>query len=356
MASSILRFSRLASIALPTIVGLNVGGSSANAQTAQQIAKNVLGSTVLLIMEDANGQTRSRGSGFFVRDGQIVSNLHVIEGATRGYAKLVGREEVHELEGVIAVDAEKDLVILKTAATGLPVLPLGNSDSVQIGEPVYAIGNPHGFEGTFSQGIVSGIREDDTGMLLQITAPVSPGSSGGPVLNGKGEVVGVSVFTITDAQNLNFAIPSKYVQHLLGKVGDVKPFAYMVKAEKSTKIQRKTTERPFNLYTMHKKISLWGLTSTWAATLVGALAMNDEFVGTTAIPVAGPFVTVVRIERDPNAYYRPGGKPLLIASGVVQTGFLIYFVASWAGEQSYHAKISVLPSSHLLGALMRYHF
>lgn len=356
MAISIRGFSLLTSITLPTIFALNGVGSSVNAETPQQIAKNVMGSTVLLIMEDAKGQSRSRGSGFFVRDGQIATNLHVIEGATRGYAKMVGRETVHELEGVVAVDAEKDLVILKTAATGLPVLLLGNSDSVQIGEPVYAIGNPHGFEGTFSQGIVSGIREDDTVNVLQITAPVSPGSSGGPVLNGKGEVVGVAVFTIRDAQNLNFAIPSNDLRLLLGKVGEVKPFAHMVTAEKSTETQRKVTIRPFNSYTLHRQISQWGLALTWASTAVGALAMNDDFVGTTAIPVVGPFVTVVRIEDDPNAYYRPGGKPLLISSGVVQTGFLIYFVASWASEKSYNSKISVLPSSRLKGASIRYNF
>ncbi len=69
-----------------------VGENSAIAQTAQQIAKRAFGSTVLLVMEDANGQPRSLGSGFFVRNGEIASNLHVVEGATRGYAKLVGQK------------------------------------------------------------------------------------------------------------------------------------------------------------------------------------------------------------------------------------------------------------------------
>ena len=125
---------------------------------------------------------------------------------------------------------------------------------------------------------------------------------------------------------------------------------------KSIKVQRSNTDRPYNPYTVHRQISRWGLTSTIAATFVGSLAMDDAFFSTTVIPIVGPFVTVVRIESDPNAYYHPGGKPLLIASGIAQTGFLIYFVTSWAGEQSYNAGFSVLPSSHLAGVTMRYRF
>ena len=210
-----------------------IGANSANAQTAQAIAKKAFGSTVLLVMEDANGQPLSLGSGFFVGAGEIASNLHVVEGAVRGYAKLVGQKTKHDLEGITAVDPERDLVVLKIAAAGSPVLPLGNSDAVQVGEPVYAVGNPQGLEGTFSQGVVSSIREVGTDKLLQITAPISPGSSGGPVLNGKGEVVGVSVATFRGGQNLNFAIPSNDLKSLLEKVGPPKPLAQA----KSNKIE-----------------------------------------------------------------------------------------------------------------------
>lgn len=87
------------------------------------------------------------------------------------------------------------------------------------------MGNPQGLEGTFSQGIVSSIREVGADKLLQITAPISPGSSGGPLLNGKGEVIGVSVATFRGGQNLNFAIPSRYLIALLAKVGSATPIA-----------------------------------------------------------------------------------------------------------------------------------
>lgn len=210
------------------------GAGSAHAQTAQEVAKKAFGATVLLVMEDANGQPLSLGSGFFVRNGEIASNLHVVEDAAKGYAKLVGQKMKYGIEGVTAVDAERDLVVLKISASSSQSLSLGNSDAVQVGEPVYAVGNPRGLEGTFSQGIVSSIRELGTNKLLQITAPISPGSSGGPVLNGKGEVIGVSVATFRGGQNLNFAIPSNYLKTLLDNAGTAKPLAQ----SKSTNAQR----------------------------------------------------------------------------------------------------------------------
>ena len=201
------------------------GAIPANAQTAQEIARKTFTSTVLLVMEDANGQPLSLGSGFFVRGGEVATNLHVVEGAARGYAKLVGQKAKYDIEGITAVDPERDLVILKLSGARASTLTLGSSDDVQVGETVYAVGNPQGLEGTFSQGIVSSIREVGTDKLLQITAPISPGSSGGPVLNGKGEVIGVSVATFKGGQNLNFAIPSSYLKALLGKAGPAKPLA-----------------------------------------------------------------------------------------------------------------------------------
>ena len=195
------------------------------AQTPQQIAQKAFRSTVLLVMEDTNGQPLSLGSGFFVGDGQIATNLHVVEGATRGYAKLVGKETKFNIEGYTAIDEKHDLIILKVAAYGAKIVSLGNSDLVQVGETIYAVGNPRGLEGTFSQGIISSIRPVGIDKLIQMTAPLSPGSSGGPVLNHKGEVIGVSVLTIRNGQNLNFAIPSHYLKTLLTKVGYVKPLS-----------------------------------------------------------------------------------------------------------------------------------
>ena len=202
---------------------LRCGIPAVNAQTAQQIAQNAFGSTVLLVMEDANGQPIGLGSGFFVKPNQIATNLHVVEGAARGYAKLVGKKTKHDIEGISAIDAKRDLVILKVSALGTRALSLGDSDTVLVGETVYAVGNPHGLEGTFSQGIISSVRKIGADKLLQLTAPISPGSSGGPVLNGRGNVIGVSVATFRSGQNLNFAIPSNYLTTLVAQMGPAKP-------------------------------------------------------------------------------------------------------------------------------------
>ena len=215
-----------------------LGVSQTQARSVQEIARQAFGSTVLLVMEDVNGQPLSLGSGFFVRDSEIASNLHIIEGAVNGYAKLVGQKTKYDIEGVTAVDPERDLVVLKIPGARALALNLGSSDAVHVGDPVYAVGNPQGLEGTFSQGIVSSVRKVGTHKFLQITAPISPGSSGGPVLNGKGQVIGVSVATFKGGQNLNFAIPSAYLKALLGKTGPVNPLAEM----KPTKTQRSIIE------------------------------------------------------------------------------------------------------------------
>lgn len=196
------------------IMPMFFGVTMVNAQTPQQVAQTAFKSTVLLVMEDKNGQPLSLGSGFFIDEGIIASNLHVVEGASRGYAKLVGVDTKFDIEGITATDAVRDLVLLKVSNSQGSNLSLGDSDNVQTGETVFAVGNPQGLEGTFSQGIISSIRDVNTDKILQITAPISPGSSGGPVLNLSGEVIGVSVATFRGGQNLNFAIPANYLRNL----------------------------------------------------------------------------------------------------------------------------------------------
>ena len=202
--------------------------STASAQTtlpAEDIAEKALAATVYLEMKDKNGKTLGIGSGFFVKPNLIATNYHVIEGAAKGTAKLVGKYTRYNIEGVTATDKTNDLALLKVTAFGIKPLSLGNSDKVRIGETVYVAGNPKGLEGTFSDGIISSRRDKFTKERLQMTAPISPGSSGGPVLNRKGEVIGVSVAVhrALDAQNLNFAIPSKYLKKLLEKSKPAKP-------------------------------------------------------------------------------------------------------------------------------------
>ena len=191
--------------------------------TPQEIARNAFCSTVALEVELANGGRHTIGSGFFIGKDLIVTNLHVIHGILGNcYAKLVNQTNEYLIEGYTHIDVERDLVILKVSGVGTTILPWGNSDNVQVGDTVYAVGNPRGLQGTFSEGIISSIRSDATGKVLQMTAPISPGSSGGPVLNNSGKVVGISVSFIRDGQNLNFAIPLNPLRALLTKSANLK--------------------------------------------------------------------------------------------------------------------------------------
>ena len=187
---------------------------------ATPLAQEALNATVYLEVERQGGQ-RAQGSGFFVRPGYVATNYHVIEGAETIIARLVGTETTYTIEEIIATDEKRDLAIIKIIGGPVPQLTLGNSDEVRIGETVYAVGNPKGLEGTVSRGIVSSMRDfGQNGIRIQIDAPISPGNSGGPVLNQKGEVIGVSVSGMQgiDAQNLNFAVPSNYLKKLLREI------------------------------------------------------------------------------------------------------------------------------------------
>lgn len=194
-------------------------------QTASQIASSTFPSTVLLVMEDDSGQPLSLGSGFFVSDGIVATNFHVIEGASRGYARIVGQKTKFDITGSVGLDQEHDLVLLLLDGASAPSLGFGDSAKVAIGDTVFAVGNPEGLEGTFSQGIISGFRKVESNSLLQITAPISPGSSGGPVLDSQGKLIGVAVATYKEGQNLNFAIPASYLQNLLQTKGGAKPLS-----------------------------------------------------------------------------------------------------------------------------------
>ena len=197
--------------------------SITSAQTVPDIAEKALAATVYLEMQDSNGKILGFGSGFFVKPNLIATNYHVIAGAASGTAKLVGKHNTYEIEGFTATSTYDDLVLLKVSVPGINPLPLGNSDAVKIGETVYVAGNPKGLEGTFSDGIISGRHGGHAKGRIQMTAPISPGSSGGPVLNKKGEVIGVSYMIVEGGQNLNFAIPSLYLKTLLALSGTVTP-------------------------------------------------------------------------------------------------------------------------------------
>ena len=163
----------------------------------------------------------SLGTGFVVRrDGWIATNLHVIVGGPHLTVTLRGERELDVVE-VLAASTEHDLALLRVEARNLPVLSLGDSDAMRAGDAVVAIGNPLGLEDTVSNGLVSARRTLDHGNeVLQISAPIAPGSSGGPIFNERGEVIGIATAVLLEGQNLNFGMPARY---LLPMLRDPKP-------------------------------------------------------------------------------------------------------------------------------------
>ena len=187
----------------------------AHAQITQQIAKKTLASTVILEMKDATARLLGIGGGFFIQDNQIVTSFHVIEGAERGAVKLLGKSTTYNIEGITAKDEKHDLVILQVPNFRIPSLPLGNSDATEIGETVYIAGNPKESTEVFSFGIISSIQGSSADKRLQMMAMAPPWGSGIPVLNEKGEVIGISARSVADEQNPNFIIPANHLKTLL---------------------------------------------------------------------------------------------------------------------------------------------
>lgn len=174
-------------------------------------------SIVSIKTKDRNGNTLGLGSGFVIsRDGLIVTNAHVIKSAYQAEIKINDRvfKEAYLVKNI----PNFDIAILKVNASDLTPLYIGNSDGLVGGQFIVAFGNPMGLEHSVSSGIISAVRLSREIKLIQITAPVSPGSSGGPLLNEYGEVVGITTLaSFFFAQNLNFAIPINYLDNAISK-------------------------------------------------------------------------------------------------------------------------------------------
>ncbi|MGC2171115.1 MAG: trypsin-like peptidase domain-containing protein [Candidatus Sulfotelmatobacter sp.] len=179
------------------------------------ISRKANGSVVSIVMSDKDGHPIAQGSGFLVsKDGRVVTNYHVIKNGTSAIVKLPNGS-FFLVDGVLASDKDRDVAIIKAHGNDFRTLALGDSDRLQVGEEVVAIGSPLSLESTISNGIVSGIRSDEGRKLLQITTPISHGSSGGPLFNLAGEVVGITTAALVGGENLNFAIPINDVKPML---------------------------------------------------------------------------------------------------------------------------------------------
>jgi tetratricopeptide (TPR) repeat protein len=213
---------RLSPIALLLLLTASVSAQ----ESLPTLVKRVKPSVVAIATYDSTGEALMTGSGFFLRPGQVVTNLHVVRGAVRAEIKtLDGKGKVFPVNGTLAVDEEGDLALLSVD------MPLERSRTTELatelpdeGEPIFVIGNPLKLEGSVSDGIVSAVREvPNSYRIIQITAPISHGNSGSPVFNLRGQVLGVVTVKVTNGQNINLALEAARVAGL--RAGKLQPLS-----------------------------------------------------------------------------------------------------------------------------------
>jgi hypothetical protein len=182
--------------------------------TISRIVRASEGAVVQVVPFGKEGKPRHCASGFFItEDGTVLTAAHVVQGARDIFVKILNGA-VFPVDAVLALDSELDVAVLKVSGHGLPTLRLADSDLITVGEPVLTIGSPFGLQNSVSTGIVSGVRRKGEHLLIQTTAPISPGSSGGPLLNQSGEAIGIATSSVGEAQNINFAIPINEVRRV----------------------------------------------------------------------------------------------------------------------------------------------
>jgi hypothetical protein len=297
MASRILLLSFL-------VAGVPMNAPAALAQAAAipELAARTTPAVVLIRVVNSGGQETAVASGFLVQDGRIVTNAHVVAGAHRldiydEDGQLVGT--AHHAE---ALDSVADLAILPTPREVSATLPLAGGEP-SVGETVLAIGAPEGLSHTVSMGIVSAVRTLDGREVIQITAPLSSGSSGGPVVNVHGEVIGVSVGMFRRGQNLNFAVPVRALHALLADPPRRIAFSQTrsVYGVRAALHPRPLTSIPPHLPDIVPGGALQGSLDVDAHEVNGKLARLYRFRGT-----AGETLTVTLRSTDFDAYLEVG--------------------------------------------------
>ncbi len=200
------------------ILVLLLGASLAPAQTKVKLAPETLyarskPSVVTILTFDANRAPEGQGSGFIVAKNRVATNYHVVADSTSA-SVIFDDGSIAPITSVVAASAPKDLAIVEVETGNRPSLTLGNELDLKVGETIYAIGAPKGLSASLSDGLVSAFRQNEGQFLIQITASIAPGSSGGPLLNSDGQVVGLTTSRIKDG-SFGFAVGASDVQHLL---------------------------------------------------------------------------------------------------------------------------------------------
>ncbi len=207
--------------ATQTVVVTLAGEGPASGRQLTDLAALLREQVVLVCVFDGAGKQVSLGSGIAVARDLVLTNLHVVRGGARVVVVSAQDQEL-VVEGAVGWDEVNDLVVVKVKGELTPA-EVGDSDSVKVGQRVVAVGNPFGLRATVSEGIVSGLRDVGGRRLIQTTAPISPGSSGGGLFDLDGRLVGVTTSFVEGGQNLNLAVPVNAAKKLLDAPGTVRP-------------------------------------------------------------------------------------------------------------------------------------
>jgi tetratricopeptide (TPR) repeat protein len=201
---------------IPNSVSLSTNDNSLEGKSPQKLFEQFSPAVVTIDVKMSSGASEL-GSGFIIEpNGIVVTNYHVISEAKEIKIKLKDQRE-YQVEYIIGYDTNKDFCIFKINALNLPFIPIGDSSQIGAGERVYVIGNPLGFDYTISDGLISSFRNILETQWIQISAPISKGSSGSPVINFNGKVIGIVTFMMPEGQNLNFALPINQIKPSLYK-------------------------------------------------------------------------------------------------------------------------------------------
>ena len=182
--------------------------------SASEIFSRARSSVVIIVASSQETEREALGSGFIASRGTVVTNHHVVEGMTEAYV-VFSDGDVEPVSRVVADSIQQDLIVLAVDTGARPPLVFGDDLSLREGDSVYALGAPKGLELTFTNGIVSSFRKSNGQFLIQTTAPIAPGSSGGPLFDRKGRVVGVTTSLLADAPGIYFSVGAGDVRRLL---------------------------------------------------------------------------------------------------------------------------------------------
>ncbi len=181
--------------------------------STETLFERVNGSVCTIVAFGKGNNLLRRASGFILKDSRLlVTNAHVLAGFE--HAEVNCGNKSAKVERITNYDGEVDLVLAETGELDVEGLELSTTTEIRPGTQVYAFGSPYGLEGTITPGLTSAYREIEGQTYIQISTPISPGNSGGPITDNRGAVIGVSVATLEVAQNINFALPASAVREL----------------------------------------------------------------------------------------------------------------------------------------------